>query len=484
MELFYDDYLHIIRKGNELLTKEITDSFDHLKYAVAYSKPSYRSITSFSCNCTDFPPLSSQSSTVNSFNFVQTSKLSSNSNFSTQKSFAESVLKSNHSRFLLGKKSAQNSCFFPSAQKSGVTSAPVKSVSSFSSNSANSLCSGACLAICKANSNSKFNLVLKDNSKSHILPVSVKPVIPVSVSDFFVSSTFSNSSDAVVQKHCFDSHSFKPSSFTNSTSQLSFCRSKFSIPKIPTTPKSSISISPTNDNNFSSSIPYFIKSSDSKPACAPPQTSHLLLFSIKSSRRLFQSSTQACQSIISQNQKVLNSASLFSLLEISELPFQLNATAALPFTITPLRSSAICIFMLNLLFSFILLTCSFYFILNFNILIYILSTVLVFTTFYTNSAGLLFMLMENNMSLMYLITEVIHIFQNGAIFNKMTFSNIELSKKVLLIVVPVFLKVKIRKALRSSMVNLEDIVKLNNICYQIRKFSNLSLFYRTFLVFI
>ena len=152
----------------------------------------------------------------------------------------------------------------------------------------------------------------------------------------------------MVQKHSFDSHSFKPSSFTNSTSQLSFCRSKFSSPKIPTTPKSSISVSPTNHNNFSSSIPYFIKSNDSKPACAPPQTSHLSPFSIKSSRRLFQSSTQACQSIISQNQKVFNSASLF---EVSEFPFQLNATATVPFTIIPLRSSAICIFLLNLVVS-------------------------------------------------------------------------------------------------------------------------------------
>ena len=173
---------------------------------------------------------------------------------------------------------------------------------------------------------------------------------------------------------------------------------------------------------------------------------------------------------------VFNSAFLLSL-EVSELQFQLNVTATLPFTIIPLRSSAICIFMLNLLFSFILLTCSFCFILNFNILIYILFTVLVFTTFYTNSAGLLFILMENNRSLIYLITEFIHIFRNGAIFDKMTFSNIELPKKALLIVVPVFLKVKIRKALRCSIVNLEDLLKLNNICHLIRKFSNLSLFY-------
>ena len=285
--------LHLMQKGNELLAKEIIDFFYHMKYTVAYSKPSYRDITSFSYNFADFPPLSSQSSTVNSFNSLQSSKLSSNSNFSTQKSFAESVLKSNHSRFLLGKTSAQNSCFSPSAHKSSVASAPVKNVLSFPSNSANNLCSRACLAIYKANSNPKSNLVLKDNSKSHILPVSVKPAIPVSVSNFCVSSTLSNSNDVMVQKHSFDSHSFKSSSFTNSASQLSFYRSKFSGPKIPTTPKSSTSVSPTNHNNFSSSIPYVIKSNDSKPAYVPPQTSHLSPFSMKSSRRFFQSSCQS-----------------------------------------------------------------------------------------------------------------------------------------------------------------------------------------------
>ena len=44
----------------------------------------------------------------------------------------------------------------------------------------------------------------------------------------------------------------------------------------------------------------------------------------------------------------------------------------------------------------------------------------------------------------------------------------------MLIVVLVFLKVKIRKALRCNIDNLEDLLKLNNICYPIRKFSNLS----------
>ena len=96
MELFYDDDLHLLRKSNESFAKEIINFYYHSKYRVAYSKPSYRDITSFSFNYSDFPPLFSKSSTVNSFNSLQSSKLSSNSNFSTQKSFAESVLKSNH----------------------------------------------------------------------------------------------------------------------------------------------------------------------------------------------------------------------------------------------------------------------------------------------------------------------------------------------------------------------------------------------------
>ena len=190
--------------------------------------------------------------------------------------------------------------------------------------------------------------------------------------------------------------------------------------KIPATPKSSISVSPTNRNEFSFSIPSVIKSNDSKPACAPPQTSHLLPFPIKSRKHLFQSSTQVDQSSFSQNQRVFNSASLF---QVSELPFQRNATATLPFTIIPLKSSAIYIFLLNLLFNFILLTCSSCFILNFNVLIYILLKVLIFIKLYTNSTGLLFRLMESNRSLIILIIEFIYIFQYDATFNKMNFKH-------------------------------------------------------------
>ena len=117
----------------------------------------------------------------------------------------------------------------------------------------------------------------------------------MSVSNICVSCTLSNSNDAMIQKQSFNSYSFKSSSFTNPASQRSFCHSEFSGPKFPVTPKSSMLVSPTNRYNFSFSIPSVIKSNDSKPACAPPQTSHLLHFPIKSSRRLFQFSTQACQ---------------------------------------------------------------------------------------------------------------------------------------------------------------------------------------------
>ena len=135
------------------------------------------------------------------------------------------------------------------------------------------------------------------------------------------------------------------------------------------------------------------------------------------------------------------------------------------------------IFLLNVLFSFTLLTCWFCLILNFNILMYILFTVLVFLKFYTNSAGLLFRFMESNRSMINLITEFINIFQYGAIFNKMIFSNINLLKKALLIVVLAFLKVKIRKVLRCNIVRLEDLLKLNDQGHLIRKFSNFSQFF-------
>ena len=57
MDLCYNDELHLIRKGNELLAKEIINIHYHSKYTVAYSKPSYRDITSSSFNYADFPSI-------------------------------------------------------------------------------------------------------------------------------------------------------------------------------------------------------------------------------------------------------------------------------------------------------------------------------------------------------------------------------------------------------------------------------------------
>ena len=122
--------------------------------------------------------------------------------------------------------------------------------------------------------------------------------------------------------------------------------------------------------------------------------------------------------------------------------------------------------------------CSSCFILNSNILIYIL---LVFIRFFTNSPGFLFRLVENNKCLITLITQFMHIFQYVAIFNKMTFSNINSLSKVLLIVVLVFLWMKIRKALHCNIVSSEDFLKLHYLksysCHLIRKFLNFSQFY-------
>ena len=75
------------------------------------------------------------------------------------------------------------------------------------------------------------------------------------------------------------------------------------------------------------------------------------------------------------------------------------------------------------------------------------------------------------------MTEFIHVFQDSMIFKKMTFSNFTLSKKALFIVVSVFLEVKIRKALRCSIVSFDELLKSNEIFHLIKKFSNLSLFY-------
>ena len=53
LELFYDDDLYLIRNGTELLAKEIINSDYHLKYTVAYSRSSYKDVTSFLFNYAD-----------------------------------------------------------------------------------------------------------------------------------------------------------------------------------------------------------------------------------------------------------------------------------------------------------------------------------------------------------------------------------------------------------------------------------------------
>ena len=72
-------------------------------------------------------------------------------------------------------------------------------------------------------------------------------------------------------------------------------------------------------------------------------------------------------------------------------------------------------------------------------------------------------------------------YQYGVIFNKITFSNINLLNKALLTVVLVFLKVKIRKNFLCSIVSSENLLKLNHVksflCHLIRSFSNFSEFY-------
>ena len=99
-----------------------------------------------------------------------------------------------------------------------------------------------------------------------------------------------------------------------------------------------------------------------------------------------------------------------------------------------------------------------------------------FTKLSNNSAVFLFKLMESNGWLINLIMESIHIFQYGAIFKKMTFSNIILPNKALLIVVLVFLIVKFGKAFCCNVVSTENFLKrsyLKSYLYQqICKFLN------------
>ena len=93
----------------------------------------------------------------------------------------------------------------------------------------------------------------------------------------------------------------------------------------------------------------------------------------------------------------------------------------------------------------------------------------------------MFRLMESKRSLINLIIDFIYIFQYDVIFNKMTFSNINLSNKALLIAVLVFLKVKIWKL--CNIVSSEDLLKLNDLYHLIRKFLNFSRLYLSLVIF-
>ena len=62
MSLFYKDGLHLIKTGNELLSKAILNYYQSLKSAVADNiVRSFKDVVSFSLNDSDFPPLRSTS---------------------------------------------------------------------------------------------------------------------------------------------------------------------------------------------------------------------------------------------------------------------------------------------------------------------------------------------------------------------------------------------------------------------------------------
>ena len=66
MSLFYEDRLHLIKNWNELLAKEILCSYKSLKIKPHNSSiRSFKDVTSFSLNDSEFPPLLSGLSTSN-----------------------------------------------------------------------------------------------------------------------------------------------------------------------------------------------------------------------------------------------------------------------------------------------------------------------------------------------------------------------------------------------------------------------------------
>ena len=113
------------------------------------------------------------------FDFLQSSKLFSDSNFSTYPNnyFNELDLNSNHSSM----NSTQRSCFSFSTQNSSTTLTSINNVSSFSYHSGNRLAFRICVGIFKETSNSKSNYIFKNHSTFYISQVSVKPSISISI---------------------------------------------------------------------------------------------------------------------------------------------------------------------------------------------------------------------------------------------------------------------------------------------------------------
>ena len=66
MSLFYKDNIHLIKNGNELLSKDILDSHKSLKIKIDNSSiRSFKEVTSFSFKHSEFPLLLSGNSTSN-----------------------------------------------------------------------------------------------------------------------------------------------------------------------------------------------------------------------------------------------------------------------------------------------------------------------------------------------------------------------------------------------------------------------------------
>ena len=161
-----------------------------------------------------------------------------------------------------------------------------------------------CVAIGKGNSDSKSNLVVKVPSKSHILPVSVKPAI-MSVSHFCVSFALSKYNEAMALKNPgFKFYSCKSNSVTNSVSQRSFCHLRFlSLLLLNYSSQFLQQIAIISLTRFLQSLNLMIQSLLVRFL---KHLSYLSLLHLKTSKRLSQSSTPACQSSFSLIRRCLS----------------------------------------------------------------------------------------------------------------------------------------------------------------------------------